>query len=281
MTRPLTFCAALCAALLFTPLVRAQTDLYVGSNSSGVTTNFTSGTNSFENTYVGFGFTDSNNTLNVLNPGTLLTNSGNLTVGNSGSSNSMVISNGGRVAASAGVIGSAPGASNNIVLVTGTDSLWTNIDLSVGVNGAGNSLVISNGGTVRNTTGTIGLAFGNSFSNSVLVTGANSLWLSSAGLTIGNFAHGNSLVLSDGGEVIVGTDLVISAFAGSSNNLVSISGGSLTVTNGQIDIGKAGSGTLERHRRHGDGRELARHQQHQQRDHLQRRHHHLRGHHGE
>ena len=38
--------AALCAALLFTPLVRAQTDLYVGSNTPANTLDFTNGTNS-------------------------------------------------------------------------------------------------------------------------------------------------------------------------------------------------------------------------------------------
>ena len=112
----------LCATALFTPLSQAQ-DLVVGDNSSGVTTNFTAGTNAYGNTIVGFNAGDSNNTLNVYNAGTLLTNSGNLTVGSSGSGNSMVISNAGTVANLIGYISSDVASSNNSVLVTGTNSL--------------------------------------------------------------------------------------------------------------------------------------------------------------
>ena len=46
--------------------VQAQsTDLYVGSNSSGQTTNFTSGTNAYSNTYVGYATNASNNLLTI------------------------------------------------------------------------------------------------------------------------------------------------------------------------------------------------------------------------
>jgi hypothetical protein len=45
MKHPLALGAALCAALLFTPLGRAQTDLYVGSNTPFNTLDFTNGTN--------------------------------------------------------------------------------------------------------------------------------------------------------------------------------------------------------------------------------------------
>ena len=70
--------AALCVAVLFTPVAHAQENLYVGSNSSGVTTDFTSGTNAYANTYVGYDPGADSNTLNVLNTNTVLTNSGSL-----------------------------------------------------------------------------------------------------------------------------------------------------------------------------------------------------------
>ena len=54
MKKTTRLAAALCATALFTPLSRAQENLYVGSNSSGVTTDFTSGTNAYDNTFVGF-----------------------------------------------------------------------------------------------------------------------------------------------------------------------------------------------------------------------------------
>ena len=60
--------AVLCAAALLVPVARAQ-DLHVGSNSSGVTTNFTSGTNAYDNTFVGYDPGADSNTLNVLNTG--------------------------------------------------------------------------------------------------------------------------------------------------------------------------------------------------------------------
>ena len=225
--------------------------------------------------YIGFTNTASNNSVLVTGEGSAW-NGSIILVGLSGSSNSLVISDGGTVANGNGVIGAEASSSNNSVLVTGTDSLWTNSgELYVGGFGSGNSLVISNGGTVASGIGYIG--FTNTASNnSVLVTGEGSAWNGSS-IAVGLYSSGNSLVISNGGtvaaagdvfvgifgssnsvmisnggEFFVGTNLVISALgAESSNNSVSISGGSLTVTNGAIDIGKgavleaeAGSGAL-------------------------------------
>ena len=66
-------------------------DLYVGSNNSGQTANFSSGTNSYINTYVGYASNSSNNSLTIGNANTLLTNSGDVYLGYRGPSNSMVI----------------------------------------------------------------------------------------------------------------------------------------------------------------------------------------------
>jgi len=79
--------------------------------------NFTSGTNSFANTYIGFSAGAIANTLNVYNTNTVLS-TGSLGVGYSGSGNRLVISNGGTVANNAtGFIGYF--SANNSVLVTG------------------------------------------------------------------------------------------------------------------------------------------------------------------
>ena len=113
-------------------------DLYVGSNSSGVTTTFTSGTNNFNNTYVGYATNASNNLLGSLNANTLLQNSGDLILGVDGSSNAVVVSNGATLLNGVNnygsVIGQNADSSNNVELVTGTNSLWTNSgDLIVGM----------------------------------------------------------------------------------------------------------------------------------------------------
>jgi hypothetical protein len=60
--------AIFCGLLLLSATSRAQ-DLYVGSNAANVTTNFTSGTNTFYNTYVGYTTNATNNLLNVSGAG--------------------------------------------------------------------------------------------------------------------------------------------------------------------------------------------------------------------
>jgi len=241
MKHPLALGAALCAALLFTPLVRAQTDLYVGSNTPFNTLDFTNGTNAYGYTYVGFTADASNNTLRVVNPGTLLDNSQDLVVGYDGSANRTVISNGGRVAAQAGYIGAGPGSSNNSVLVTGTNSLWANSgDLYVGLDGSSNSLVISNGATVANNFGYVGYG-ATSSNNSVLVTGAGSVWTNSGDLYVGYSGTSHRMVVADGGSVynVNGFDDGASPLD-SSNSVLVTDAGSAWVNSGNLTFGLAG-----------------------------------------
>lgn len=148
--RPLFLFAAALLTLFTAPTLRAQ-DLYVGYDSSGVSTNLTSGTNSYSAIYIGYWFYDSNNTLSVYNAGTLLNVVRDIYVGDDGADNSLVVSNGGKVAGWAVFIGNGSASSNNSVLVTGgSSSLLLNTDLNVGNDGSGNSLVISNSGSVQN-----------------------------------------------------------------------------------------------------------------------------------
>ena len=146
----------------------------------------------------------SNNSVTVTGTNSAWTNTGSLSVGESGSGNRLVISNGGRVAnLGQGTIGDlGTNSSNNSVLVTGDGSTWTNSgDLYVGYQGSGNSLVISNGGRVANFgEGTIGDRSTSSH-NSVLVTGAGSTWASSNNLFVGSRGSSTSLVISNGGRV--------------------------------------------------------------------------------
>ena len=224
----------------------ASLDLYVGSNSSVSPTNFTSGTNTYGNTYVGYTADASNNLLTIGNTNTVLTNAGLLYVGYDGSSNSMVISNGGRVANEDGIIGLRTNSSNNSVLVTGSNSLWTNSGgLSVGEGGSGNSLTVADGGTVASDSGIIGsYDTYTSSNNSVLVTGSGSLWTNNSDLVVGADISGNSLVISNGGKV-ANTDGFIGDTPFSSNNSVLVTGSNSLWTNaGGLFIGNYGSGTL-------------------------------------
>jgi T5SS/PEP-CTERM-associated repeat protein len=256
---------ALCVVALltfFTTLtLRAQfgNDLIVGDFESGRTTNFTSGTHTYDNTYVGHDSFSSNNTLGVYNSGTLLTNSspdpfggsGGLYVGYEGSTgNRLVVSNGGTVgAAGDGYIGYL--GDDNTALVTGSGSLLTIGDPSdpfsdggtfyVGEFGNGNSLVISNGGTVAvSRISSVGF-FGSN--NSVLVTGTNSLWTNGILLDVGDMeTSGNSLVISNGGRVagIFGT---LGWQNTASNNTAIVTGtNSLWTNSDRTTVGSDGSG---------------------------------------
>jgi T5SS/PEP-CTERM-associated repeat protein len=240
----------------FTLTWMAYANLYVGSNSSSQSTNFSDGnTHSYGNTYVGYDSGDSNNQLSVGNTPTLLTNSGDLYVGYAGLLNSMLITNGGAVANQNGWIGYTNTASNNSVLVSDSGSTWTSAgDLTVGADGSGNSLVISNGASVAVTGSSYGIAIGlnsNSSNNSILVTAVNSSsglssLYSGSNIIIGLAGSGNSLsILSDtsGGsiEVVVTNDVVLGSQNTSSNNQLLVSGVASVLTAQDLIVGSNGS----------------------------------------
>jgi fibronectin-binding autotransporter adhesin len=188
-------------------------------------------------------------TVTVTGAGSVLTNSfsSDFNVGNSGSGGQLVVSNGGTVRTLGAAIGRNSTASNNKATVTGSNSLWINYyNLYVGSSGSGNSLVISNGGTVSDggiaTQVFIG-ANGSSSNNSVLVTGAGSLWTNRGELYVGGSGSGNSLVISNGGTVAFSSGYIGSTpnnsalvtGAGSlwtNSSTLTVRGGTLTVSDG-------------------------------------------------
>ena len=248
MKRSIPLTAVLCAALLLSVARGRAQDLYVGSNAANVTTNFTSGTNRFNNTYVGYTTNATNNLLNVSGAGTVLTNTNDLIVGNVGSGNRLVISNGGQVFNRSAYLGygvytAMPWlyATNNSALVTGTNSRWTVSGLEVGYQGNASSLVISNGGQVSSYQPVrIGpYASG----NSVLVSGAGSSLLASVQIgeaSIDGLSYNNSLVVSNGG-VITGTNAVGGGskigWSSSNNNVLITGNGSVWTESGLLSIG--------------------------------------------
>ncbi|MCE9588775.1 MAG: autotransporter-associated beta strand repeat-containing protein [Verrucomicrobia bacterium] len=190
-------------------------DLYFGSNSSGQSMVINSGTSYYENAYIGYhgssnsvlvdassapaslrttkdlliGYYvgDSNNSVTVSGSNAFYgSQQGNIVVGQSGSGNSLVLSNGAVAKGLNSRIGVNSSASNNSVLVTGAGSTLNltnegNGVLIVGASGSGNSLVVSNGGRVNSLSSEVGVYAAN---NSVLVTGAESLWSNKATVEI-------------------------------------------------------------------------------------------------
>jgi hypothetical protein len=146
----------------------------------------------------------------------------------------MLISNGGMVASGNGYVYGS-------VLVTGTGSLWSNSDsLHVSLYHSNSSMVISNGGMVFSGSAKIG-GVGSS-SNTVLVTGSNSLWSNSQSLIVGDYGSGHSMVISNGGMVSAGVTALGSTIGRSSNNSVLVTGSNSFLNTMGLDVGSSGSG---------------------------------------
>lgn len=94
--------------------------------------------------------------------------------------------------------------SGQILTLQGEDALWTNraaAQLVVGTVNTGSELRVLDGALVSNATAIVGQS-DSSVSNRVLVSGADSLWTLTGGLTIGNDANSNNTVtVKDGGTV--------------------------------------------------------------------------------
>jgi len=202
------------------------------------------------------------NSATVTGVGSLWTSNGKLSVGNEGSRSTLTVSAGGQInVATGGVdIGSAAGSDNNAVTITGAGS-WLNISnaLNVGNLGSHNSLRILNGGRVTNTSAVIGVGASGQptqgTDNSVLVSGANSIW-ETTNLTIGQRSVAttdNTLTIAFGGLVKATGTFTIGNSAG---GYLRLDGGHLAVlgdqvsaltafiNNGKVQIGDGDGGWL-------------------------------------
>jgi len=234
-------------------------DLSVGTNGMGNSLVISGGGQVLNvSGYIGGSVTSGSNSVLVTDAGSVWSNGPNFCIGYSGAGNSLVISNGGRVLSDNPFFSAVPGvcvgfnssSSNNTVVIAGTGSIWSNdaseSSVFIGYAGAGNSLVLKDGGQVCDFEGGVG-HIPSSSNNSVLVTGAGSVWNNS---DMGLINSGNSLVVSNFGLVKTfsggngGTNnsvrvvdngvwqgkLLSIGWTGSSNSLV-IAGGGVFATN--------------------------------------------------
>ncbi|MBI5684211.1 MAG: hypothetical protein HZC54_03955 [Verrucomicrobia bacterium] len=250
------------AVFTLAPSGRAETGVtnIVDGATTSITGNYSVGTNGSFNTLivtnggivnvtggnsiVGNSAVSSNNAVFVSGIGSLWSNSARLHVGSSGSFNQLTIANGGQlINNTAGTIGASSGS--NSVLVTGAGSLWSvGTALYVGQSGSGNSLTIADGGQVSSASAQLGVSNA-SANNIVWVTDTGSVWRSGA-LTVGGFGSGNTLIITNGGQVVASPGATIGSAANSSNNkmLVTGPGSVLSVTNinAGINVGFGGNG---------------------------------------
>jgi T5SS/PEP-CTERM-associated repeat protein/autotransporter-associated beta strand protein len=228
---------AILTSLLLADTLVAQ-DLYVGNNSSSVTETFTSGTNAYDNTYIGVTATDSNNTLSVLNAATVLTNVERVIVGLDGSRNNLTISSGAAVLAGSSVVVGDNGTLNSMV-VSGPGSVLSNSfgGLYVGnsVLSRSNSLIISNGGTIE-VAWMLNVGGENSSDNTMLVSGFGSQLKVTQEISVGGNGSHNSLSIGDGAEATSGGTIVV-GYNSSSNALLITGSGSVLSNSARIFVG--------------------------------------------
>jgi len=189
-------------------------------------------------TYIGYGADALGNYVSVSGLESKLVSSGDIYVGHDGAQSELSVSEGARVESLNGVIGWADDADGNQVLVSDGNSSWVNSgDLHVGYEGGGNALTISNGGTVGNRMGSVGVYSSN---NTALVTGVGSSWTNASGLYVGAEGAGNSLTVSDGGSV--SSDYgYIGRTAAANGNSVMVSDAGSTWQSGNLFIGDRGA----------------------------------------
>jgi T5SS/PEP-CTERM-associated repeat protein len=228
--------------------------LYVGNYGSGNSLVISNGGSVLNagSSYISFRGISSNNSVHVTGSGSSLVSQFGLGIGAFGAGNMLTISDGASVSNAYAAIGVGSLASNNSVLVTGSNSTWRSSD-SLAIGGGGlyypsggsswNSLTISNGASVYAGRGFIGSL--DSSNNSVLVTGAGSLWSISTNLVVGysNSSH-NSLVISNGGRVNSSVADIGFAATSTGNSVLITGTGSAWSNSGNLTIGDAGSGTL-------------------------------------
>ena len=157
------------------------------------------------------------NYLRVTGPGTTLSNSGGLTIGNYGVGNGFVLSNGAFAQTRSAGIGMQYTSSNNYALATGTGTVWAANQLIVGSAGRYNRLEVADGaqvfagsllsggqGGLGNTTRVHGATSLLSITNSLDLSGGNTLLVTnharvaSGGGVVGSYGPSNTAMVAHG-----------------------------------------------------------------------------------
>src|SRR5208282_2995496 len=167
--------------------------------------------------------------------------SGDYVVGSNTFADALLIRNGGVLSNADGYVGYLPVSNTNFVMVTGAGSAWTNAFMYFGYSGGGNTMIISNAGSVVEIGQATYVAYNtSSSSNRVLVVGTNSIWNCAGHFFLGYSGSGNSLVISNGGQVVNGIAYV-GELSTSSNNSALITGPNSVWNSSTCLIGDSGS----------------------------------------
>jgi T5SS/PEP-CTERM-associated repeat protein len=159
-----------------------------------------------------------------------------------------------RVSLTAGnnvILGNTATSSGDSVLVSGANTAWIdNRSLIVGNNGFSNNVTVSAGAFLDSSGAILGSggSGGQGNSNTVIVTGANSVWTNRGTLVLGSVNGSfNTVTISAGGNVFNNDVTIGSGGAGgrANSNLVFVTGtGSRWITLGDVSLGAAMGGSF-------------------------------------
>jgi T5SS/PEP-CTERM-associated repeat protein len=177
---------------------------------------------------IGYQTTSSNNTIVVEGPNSRLSTILELNVGLRGNDHSLTVSNNGYGSASVTHIGKNSFCKRSWARITGDGSILTNGNLMI-VGDAGQycNLFVENSGKVISQNGAVGNA-DSATNNEALITGRGS-WSNLNTMSVGLTGAVNRLTLTNQGTFYSG-NLNVGQESASTNNMVSIYNGSLTVT---------------------------------------------------
>lgn len=203
-------------------------DLHVGGNGSmSNQLKISAGATAYNNfmRYVGSSGSVANVAI-VDNPGSHWSGGGNMYVGYSnGNGNLLAVSNGGKVSGGQLSVGELNSANNRVVL-QGSNSLYDagGQEVRVGTsNSTGNAIQVGGGAQLKSGWTYVG-RYG-STSNSVTVSGNNTIWTNQGDLNVGLIgASANSVIVDNSARVNVGGWTHLGRDVGSASNQIMISG---------------------------------------------------------
>jgi T5SS/PEP-CTERM-associated repeat protein len=181
--------------------------------------------------------------LGVGNGGTL-TVTGTTVAGLNGAETAIGITDGGTMLADVLEIGKIASSVGNSVTVDGPASALEItsgfLGITVGIASTDNRLTISNGGSVRSSSNSLGFLIG-ADGNAAIVTGAGSSW-TSIRTEVGVRGNNNAISILDGGTMST-TSISLGLLRSANANQLAISGANslLSVTQGDLIIGRSGS----------------------------------------
>lgn len=182
---------------------------------------------------------DHHNYAIVSDSGSTWYNSGNYSIGSGGSHNWLLLTNTGQATVGGQLYVGSTGSQSNRVIVTDSGSVLTILGYFYpGYAGIASQIIVTNGGVIRSPGATFG-AFAGSSNTSFLVTGAGSLWSNSAPIYFGvaGSSGGNSLTIANSGRVVT-TQGSLGYDSTSPNNIVTLTGsGSVWSNTADVSVG--------------------------------------------